>query len=265
MLELRLPIRLLLGLLVLCGNLVAAQVRAEVELPAVNSHVVDAAGILSPDVEARLAKRLAAHERDTTDQVVVVTVPSLQGTSVEDYATRLFRAVGIGQRDKNNGVLLLMAPTERKVRVEVGYGLEGTLTNKLSADIVQGRILPPFRAGDFSAAAEAGVDGILGVLTGSRAPSQSSSLSSSISAFFAFSVLVFFLIAAFFILRSRYKGGSAGGWSLSVGGGSASGGSSGAGGFSGGGGSSGGGGASGSAGGFGGGGSSGGGGASGGG
>lgn len=243
-------------------TLVVTRVHAEIDLPVVKSHVVDLGSVLPPDVEVQLAKRLAAHEQDTTNQVVVVTVPSLQNAEIEDYANKLFRAVGIGQRDKNNGVLLLVAPNERKVRIEVGYGLEGTLTNKLSSNIIQDRILSPFRSGDFSGAVEAGIDGILGVLAGNYTPSQGPFLPSFVKVLFIFIAVGMFVAIIYFILRSRGKGRNSGGWSFSVGSGSPSSGSgsSGHGGFSGGGGSSGGGGASGSGGG---GGSSGGGGASG--
>src|SRR5262249_27211905 len=92
--------------------------------PTPTGRVVDDAGILDAATRAALTEKLAALEAKTTDQLVVATVKSLQGTSVEDYANRLFRQWKLGQAGKNNGVLLLVAPTERKVRIEVGYGLE---------------------------------------------------------------------------------------------------------------------------------------------
>ncbi len=249
MLKLPRAVELFVGVwLTFCCNLVVTQVHAEFDLPAVNSHVVDLGSILPPNVEVQLAKRLSAHEQDTTNQVIVVTVPSLQNAEIEDYANELFHSVGIGQRDKNNGVLLLMAPNERKVRIEVGYGLEGTLTHNLSADIIHDRILPSFRAGDFAGSVEAGIDGILGVLTGNYTPSQGPSLHSFVETLCMSMAVGLFLATIFFVLRSRGKGRSSGGWRFSVGGGSpnSGSGSSGYGGFSGGGGSSGGGGASGS-------------------
>lgn len=82
-----------------------------------------------------------------TNQVVVATIPSLEGQEIEEYGYRLGRHWGIGQKDKNNGVLLIVAPQERRVRIEVGYGLEGTLTDALSSRIVKQEILPWFRKG----------------------------------------------------------------------------------------------------------------------
>ena len=105
-------------------------------------------------------------EAKTTDQFVVVTLKSLQGTSIEDYGYRLGRHWQIGQKDKNNGVLLIVAPNERKVRIEVGYGLEGTLTDAISQLIIQNSILPRFKAGDFPGGIKRGVEDIVQVLSG---------------------------------------------------------------------------------------------------
>src|SRR5690606_9503078 len=107
-----------------------------------------------------LTTRLEALERDTTDQLVVVTVPDLQGREIEDYGYQLGRAWGIGQAENDNGVLLIVAPIERKVRIEVGYGLEGVLTDALSALIIQNQILPAFRDGDYALGVAQGVAAI---------------------------------------------------------------------------------------------------------
>lgn len=128
--------------------------------PALPGRVVDQARLLSPAREAELTETLAALERDTTDQVVVVTVDSLQGHEIEDYGYQLGRAWGIGQKDGNNGVLLIVAPEERKVRIEVGYGLEPVLTDALSALIIQNQILPSFRTGGYEAGITQGVAAI---------------------------------------------------------------------------------------------------------
>ncbi len=109
---------------------------------------------------------LVTHEGATGEQVVVVTLDSLQGYSIEDYGYQLGRHWGIGQKDKNNGVLLIVAPKEHKVRIEVGYGLEGTLTDAASATIIQNYILPSFKRGDFNAGVLAGTTSILQVLGG---------------------------------------------------------------------------------------------------
>jgi len=128
--------------------------------PALNGRVVDQGNLLSDAKEQELTAKLEAIERDTTDQVIVVTVPDLQGYEIEEYGYQLGRAWGIGQDSKNNGVLLLVAPTERKVRIEVGYGLEPILTDGLSALIIQNEILPSFREGYFERGIEQGVNAI---------------------------------------------------------------------------------------------------------
>src|SRR5205807_10487715 len=124
------------------------------------------AGVLDGAARAGLTPKLAALEAKTTDQLVVATVRSLQGTSVEDYGNRLFRNWKLGQAGKNNGVLLLVAPNERKVRIEVGYGLEGTLTDAITRLIIENNILPRFRANDFAGGIARGVDDVIQVLTG---------------------------------------------------------------------------------------------------
>ena len=128
--------------------------------PPLSGRVVDRGDLISDAKEQALAEKLAALERDTTDQVVVVTVPDLQGYEIEDYGYQLGRTWGIGQASKNNGVLLIIAPNERKVRIEVGYGLEGTLTDALSALIIQNDILPSFKEGFYERGIEQGVDAI---------------------------------------------------------------------------------------------------------
>ena len=131
-----------------------------------SGRVVDEANILDQPTRAALTDKLAELEAKTTDQLVVVTLRSLQGTSVEDFGYQLGRHWQIGQQDKNNGVLLIVAPSERKVRIEVGYGLEGTLTDAVSRLIIENAILPRFRANDFAGGITRGVDDIISVLTG---------------------------------------------------------------------------------------------------
>ncbi len=128
--------------------------------PPLNGRVIDHGDLVSDAKELELAARLEALERDTTDQVVVVTVADLQGYEIEEYGYQLGRAWGIGQAEKSNGVLLIVAPNERKVRIEVGYGLEPVLTDALSALIIQNEILPSFREGHFERGIEQGVAAI---------------------------------------------------------------------------------------------------------
>jgi uncharacterized protein len=139
---------------------------AQPSFPALTGRVVDAAGLLQPERRAALEARLKAHEDRTTHQIVVATVPSLGGTEVEEYANRLYRHWQLGSRERNNGVLFLVAPRERKVRIEVGYGLEGTLTDALSKVIIATAVAPRFRQNDFAGGLDAGVDAILATLTG---------------------------------------------------------------------------------------------------
>ena len=240
---------------------------------ALTGRVVDAAGIIDPTARQQLTQKLADFEAKSSDQVVVVTVPSLNGEDIETYSNRLFRAWALGQKQENNGILLVVAPNDRKVRIEVGYGLEGTMTDALSSVIINGTIIPAFRTGDYSGGVVQGVDGILSVLSGdaaeleARAKRNVQSSSDDIDwvfvVFITFWCLIFFggfgmaILTPIFgrkigpgkyrwlgmVVDFNSRGGSGGGGGFSGGGG---GWSSGGGGFSGGGGSSGGGGASGS-------------------
>jgi uncharacterized protein len=146
--------------------LVALAVPAQaLTFPQLTGRVVDEAGILDPATRSALESKLAEFEAKTTGQFVVVTLKSLQGTSIEDYGYQLGRHWGVGQKDKNSGVLLIVAPNERKVRIEVGYGLEGQLTDAVSRLIIENAILPRFRASDFAGGVTRGVDDIIQVLT----------------------------------------------------------------------------------------------------
>ena len=140
--------------------------------PALTGRVVDAAELLDPAAEAALTQKLAAFEAKSSDQIVVATIPDLQGYDIADYANRLARQWAIGQKKQDNGVLLLVARDDHKVRIEVGYGLEGTLTDALSQLIIQNDILPAFKSGDFPGGIQKGVDGILQVLSGDAAEMQ---------------------------------------------------------------------------------------------
>lgn len=136
------------------------------ELPALTGRVVDNAGLIEPAAEAALVSKLEAFERKTSIQVVVATVPGLDGEAIEPFANRLFRAWGLGQAGDDNGVLLLVARDDRKMRIEVGYGLEGTLTDLHSKLIIENTMVPAFRAGDFSGGISKAVDQIIMVLEG---------------------------------------------------------------------------------------------------
>src|SRR5205823_14494773 len=139
---------------------------AALDFPALSGRVVDEANILDQTTRAALNQKLTDLETKTTDQLVVVTLRSLQGTSIEDFGVQLGRRWQIGQKGTNNGVLLIVAPSERKVRIEVGYGLEGTLTDAITRLIIENAILPRFRANDFPGGITRGADDIISVLTG---------------------------------------------------------------------------------------------------
>lgn len=143
-------------LLALAANALAAP-----DFPKLTGRVVDAAGLIDPAREAAIDAKLAGLETATGRQLVVATIPDLGGYEIADYGYQLGRAWGIGDKDRDDGALLIVAPAERKVRVEVGYGLEPVLTDALSHMIIQTRILPAFRAGDMAGGIEAGVDALI--------------------------------------------------------------------------------------------------------
>jgi uncharacterized protein len=149
------------GLCLLLFALLATPAFAAPEFPKLTGRVVDAANILPPETEVSIGTKLAQLEASTTRQVVVATVPDLGGMDIADYGYQLGRAWGIGQKDEDNGAVLLVAPNERRVRIEVGYGLEPVLTDALSSIIIQRQILPAFREDDMPRGVEAGVDAIV--------------------------------------------------------------------------------------------------------
>src|SRR5580698_6139171 len=138
--------------------------------PALTGRVVDNANVLSDATKSDLTQKLAALEAKTSRQLVVVTLPSLQGYDISDYGYQLGRTWGIGQAKLNNGALLIVAPTEHRVRIEVGYGLEPIITDALSEVIIQQAVLPKFRTGDFNGGVEGGADALIQQL--SLDPSQ---------------------------------------------------------------------------------------------
>jgi len=147
-----------LVLVLVCG------VRASAALPDHTGYVTDLASVLDDATEAKLKASLSDVEKETTAEVAVVTVRSLEGMTVEDYANRLFRQWGIGKKGKDNGVLVLVAPGERKIRIEVGYGLEPVLPDGLAGNIVRNQALPEFRNGDFPGGITAVVESIAIIL-----------------------------------------------------------------------------------------------------
>ena len=122
--------------------------------------VVDAANVIPPEQEAALTKRLDDLQKTTGNQLVVATVADLEGYPIEDYGYRLLRSWGVGLKDTNNGAILLVAPNDRKVRIEVGYGLEPVLTDAFSSVVIKQQILPRFKAGDMAGGIVAGTNAV---------------------------------------------------------------------------------------------------------
>jgi uncharacterized protein len=132
--------------------------------PPLSGRVVDAAGILSPELEAQLTSKLAQLETQTTRQMVVATVPDLQGYDIAEYGYRLGDHWAIGQKGENNGLILIVAPNERKVRIEVGPGLEATVPDVLASRIIRNAIVPKFKAGDYPGGIVAGTDAVIDLI-----------------------------------------------------------------------------------------------------
>lgn len=132
--------------------------------PPLAGRVTDAAGVLPAEVARDLEARLKTLEDTTGTQLVVATVPDLQGYEIDEYGVGLLRAWGIGQKGTNNGAILLVAPGQRKLRIEVGYGLEGTLTDALSSQIIRRTIVPRIKAGDMAGGIVAGADELIQLL-----------------------------------------------------------------------------------------------------
>jgi uncharacterized protein len=138
-----------------CGKPMSAT-QAAPHFPVLTGRVVDQAALLPADVEAKLSRASASVEREVGSQFVVVTVRDLEGRTIEDYSLRLGRAWGIGSEARNDGLLLIVARQEKKMRIEVGYGLEKRVSDAFAAKVLREAILPRFKAGDFPGGIEAG-------------------------------------------------------------------------------------------------------------
>jgi len=231
---------------------VAADKAGAPPYPELTGPVVDQANLIPPDVRASLEQKLRAYDDSSGNQLVVVTVPTLDGYPIEYWGYQLGRHWGIGQKATNTGALLIVDAAEHKLRIEVGYGLEGTLTDALSDDIIRNTIVPKFKQGDYGGGISDGVDAILKVLGGQADEVRHQRHKDSGATLF---LVIFLLFILFRVIMAGMRPGRMGSgwwwlWILSNMGGSGrggwGGGGGGGGGFSGGGGSFGGGGASGS-------------------
>jgi uncharacterized protein len=184
------------------------------EVPPLTGRVVDLAHVLPSSTAAQLSERLQAHEDKTTNQLAVLIVPSLEGEPLFDFSHGVASSWKLGQKGTDNGALLLVAIKDRKVRIEVGYGLEGTLTDARSAQIIRHEIVPRFRAGDYAGGITAGVDAILktieGTYTAPERPVGPSPLDDRIGGVL-FAVIIGVLIGLALSRVHRFLGAAAGG------------------------------------------------------
>lgn len=261
----RLIAQLLGALILLCAGLGLTQAQAQ-EFPALTGRVVDAANILTPAQEVSITAKLTQLEQQSQRQLVVVTIADLKGYDIADYGFRLGDHWGIGDKGRDDGALLIVAPNERKVRIEVGYGLEGVLTDAVSGRIIRNVIVPRFKQGDYPGGIAAGTDEIVKFLllppdeakkiAAQAAQTQQGGENEGQALVAIFLIIIFFILPM--VLRGRagraYRsgivpvilwgpgmgGGRSSGWGSGGGGGFSGGGFSGGGGSFGGGGASGG-------------------------
>jgi uncharacterized protein len=182
------------------------------EVPRLQSYVNDYAGLLSAGSAQKIGAELKSFEKSDSTQIVVLTIPSLEGENLEDFSIRVAEAWKIGQKGKDNGAIILVARKERKIRIEVGRGLEGKLTDLVSGRIIRYEIAPRFKAGDYDGGIEKGVSSVIAVVKGEYEgqPDVSGKNGKRIGSS-VFTVLVFFGIACVFLgAISRPLGGLAG-------------------------------------------------------
>jgi uncharacterized protein len=150
-----------------------------VDVPYLTGRVVDNAEILTPETRARLTAVLKAHEERTGNQIAVLTVPTIQPENIEDYAVKVFESWKLGQKEKDNGVLVVVVSQDRKMRIEVGYGLEPTLTDGACGQIIRTLMTPSFRNGNYDKGVEDGVAAIIARLDGKGEPATGAEPGSS--------------------------------------------------------------------------------------
>ncbi|MEN6321643.1 MAG: YgcG family protein [Syntrophaceae bacterium] len=136
------------------------------DVPFLTGRVTDNAEILSKEMRQTISESLKAHEQKTGNQIAVLTIPSLEGESIEDYAVNVFNSWKLGQKGKDNGILVIVAPNDRRMRIEVGYGLEGTLPDGLAGSIIRNIMTPQFKTGNYNDGIQSGVKAIIEVLEG---------------------------------------------------------------------------------------------------
>ncbi len=162
--------RMALRLTLITAILSVAVIAAGANIPFLTGRVTDNAQILTADTRRALTESLKAHEDHTGNQIAVLTVPSLEGENIEDYAVAVFKEWKLGQKGKDNGILVIVAPKDRRMRIEVGYGLEGILPDGLAGSIIRTVMTPRFKTGDYNGGINDGVKAIIDLLEGGKLP-----------------------------------------------------------------------------------------------
>ncbi len=203
-------------ILIMCFTLFFSVNAKAQNFPPLTGRVVDQANLLDPAQEAALGAKLAKLETQTQRQLVVATISDLQGYDIADYGYQLGRKWAIGGKGRNDGIILLVAPNDRKVRVEVGYGLEGTITDALSNDIIQNDIVPRFKAKDYAGGIEAGTNRLITQLQlppeeAAKVAAQASQKARSSGGDISIGGILFWLFIFFFVILPILRSFSGGG------------------------------------------------------
>lgn len=204
-------LRALLLVAVAVGGLASSA--AALDVPPLTGRIVDNAHLLPEPLVKTLSDDLAAHEARTGNQVALLTLPSLEGEPLEEFSHRVATTWKLGHKGTDNGVLVLVVPGDRKVRIEVGYGLEGTLTDAKSSRIIREEMVPRFKDGDFPGGITAGVKAVLGTIEGTYTPPErkvdrTGSTGDSMWGIFFVAIVVGMLTAT--IIGRHWKGSSVG-------------------------------------------------------
>jgi Beta-propeller domains of methanol dehydrogenase type len=162
--------RTALRLTLITAILSVTVIAAGSNIPFLTGRITDNAQILTADTHRTLTESLTAHEDRTGNQIAVLTVPTLEGESIEDYAVAVFKEWKLGQKGKDNGILVIVAPKDRRMRIEVGYGLEGTMPDSVAGSIIRNVMTPRFKTGDYNGGINDGVKAIIDVLEGGKVP-----------------------------------------------------------------------------------------------
>jgi uncharacterized protein len=160
------------GVVFFIAVLFASIITLAVDVPYLTGRVTDNAQILSDETRQSITERLKAHEDKTTNQIAVLTIPTLNGEGIEEYAVAVFNEWKLGQKGKDNGILFVVSPNDRRMRIEVGYGLEGTMPDGVAGSIIRNVITPHFKNNDYNKGIDEGVNAIIRVLEGDQPPEE---------------------------------------------------------------------------------------------